>query len=194
MMTPARASSQRTTYRAMACATMRAFANVKSSAITPRQPSVPNLIAVISRRGNYTRSDSFPNSRIGLLEEIPPALFFKPFHDFADVLGAITWADEQRVECIHDDQVVHTDYSSIFSGAGDQIAPGIERVAWSEEDVTVRGVLVEEQPMHRSPRADIAPAHFGGNHKDARSAFRSRSWLKDGVVHGDVFEFRVDDS
>jgi hypothetical protein len=32
---------------------VRAFAKVKSSAIMPRQPSVPNLIAVISAK--YTR-------------------------------------------------------------------------------------------------------------------------------------------
>src|SRR5260370_37128229 len=47
MSTPLRASSLRTTYRALACATIRAFAKVKSSAMMPRQPSVPNLIAVI---------------------------------------------------------------------------------------------------------------------------------------------------
>src|ERR1700682_4753915 len=41
----------------MAWATTRAFANVKSSAMTPRQPSVPNLIAAIRSRGKYTRSD-----------------------------------------------------------------------------------------------------------------------------------------
>ena len=37
------------------------------------------------------------NSRIGLLEEVFPALRFEPFRDFADVLGAFAGANEQRV-------------------------------------------------------------------------------------------------
>src|ERR1700721_2744552 len=41
----------------MACATVRALAKVKPSAMTSRQPSVPNLIAVIEGTRKYTRSD-----------------------------------------------------------------------------------------------------------------------------------------
>ncbi len=44
--TPAPGFSARTTYRAIAHATVRTLAKVKSSAITPRQPSVPNLIVL----------------------------------------------------------------------------------------------------------------------------------------------------
>src|SRR5271163_667500 len=47
----------------MACATTRALANVKSSAITPRQPSVPNLMDAMTL--NYTRCERLTNSRIG---------------------------------------------------------------------------------------------------------------------------------
>src|SRR5882762_2783569 len=67
------------------------FANVKSSASTPRQPSVPNLIAVISRRGKYTRSELFANSRIGLLSEVGPPQKAAPTRAFlAFVLPAIS--------------------------------------------------------------------------------------------------------
>src|ERR1700689_4816102 len=41
--------SARTVYRAIASVTVRTFSYVKSSAITPRQPSVPNLISVTAQ-------------------------------------------------------------------------------------------------------------------------------------------------
>src|ERR1700722_3737224 len=44
--TPALGFSARTTYRVIAHDTLRTFAKVKSSAITPRHPSVPNLIVL----------------------------------------------------------------------------------------------------------------------------------------------------
>src|SRR5712664_3297464 len=70
MMTPLRASSQRTTYRAMAWATMRAFAKVKSSAMTPRQPSVPKRIEVIAVE--YTRRELLPTAGLAWLPEDRP--------------------------------------------------------------------------------------------------------------------------
>src|SRR2546426_1082596 len=94
----------------MACVTTRAFASVKSSAMTPRQPSVPNRI---------------------------------------------------------------------------------EGVARSDEDVAVRRVPVQQQPVYRSPGTDIAPAHFRRNHKHARWTFCPCCWLQDCVVHGDMFELPV---
>src|SRR5579864_3502228 len=48
--TPAPGFSARTTYRAIAHATLRTLAKVKSSAITPRQPSVPNLIVLTTQQ------------------------------------------------------------------------------------------------------------------------------------------------
>ena len=45
--TPLPGFPARTTYRAIACATTATFSSVKSSAITPRQPSVPNRIVVV---------------------------------------------------------------------------------------------------------------------------------------------------
>ena len=78
-------------------------------------------------------------------------MFFKPFHDFSDVLGAVARADEQGVGRIDDDQVVHTDQGGDFSRARDEITAGVEGVARSDEDVAVRRVPVQQQPVYRSP-------------------------------------------
>src|SRR5690349_18760464 len=56
MSTPAPGFSARATYRTIAHATLRTFANVKSSAITPRHPSVPNLIVFTTQQ--YMRGRS----------------------------------------------------------------------------------------------------------------------------------------
>src|SRR5258706_6795637 len=89
---------------------------------------------------------------------------------------------------------MHTNQGGDFSRARDEITAGVEGVAWSDEDVAVRRVLVQEQPVYSSPRTDIAPAHFGGNHKDARRPLPAGGRLKDGVVHGNILELRVDDA
>src|SRR5258705_2554398 len=128
----------------MDCATTRAFAKVKSSAMMPRQPSVPNLMESIYVDAKYTRREHFANSRIGLLQEVFPPPLFEPFHDFSDVLGAFALANEQRIGRIHNDQVVHTDQGGNFSRARDEIAARVERIARGGEHVAVRGVLVEE--------------------------------------------------
>src|SRR5260221_1696500 len=101
----------------MDCATTRAFAKVKSSAMMPRQPSVPNLMESIYVDAKYTRREHFANSRIGLLKEIFPALLFEPFHDFADVLGAVARADEQRIGSFHDNEVTHANGGHEFRRA-----------------------------------------------------------------------------
>src|SRR6267154_787683 len=89
----------------MPWATIRAFANVKSSAMTARQPSVPNLIEGIL--SEYTRCELFANSRIGLLEEAFLSLFFQPFHDFAHILRAVAGADQQRIGRLDNDEILN---------------------------------------------------------------------------------------
>src|ERR1700691_3440066 len=108
----------------MAYATRRTFASVKSSAITPRQPSVPNRISLTrekvyamagaTRRRRATRaSDDQENSqpgsarRVGLKQFAAFALF-EPFHDLADVLRTLSRADQQRVPCFDDDEVANS--------------------------------------------------------------------------------------
>src|SRR6266849_10206381 len=166
MSTPLRASSLRTTYRAIACATVRAFAKVKSSAMTPRQPSVPNRIEVIA--GEYTRCELFAKSRIGLLEEVFPALLLEPLHEFGDVLGAVARADEQRVGSLDDDQVAHANRGHEFRRAPQIIAFRIERVTLPGENILA--VFLCQQLIDGSPGADVAPASFAGDIIHARRA------------------------
>src|SRR6266849_2582869 len=133
MSTPLRASSLRTTYRAIACATVRAFAKVKSSAMTPRQPSVPNRIEVIA--GEYTRCELFAKSRIGLLEEVFPALLLEPLHEFGHVLGTVAGANEQRIGRLDDDEITYADGGDELFGAVKEVAGGVESVAGACEDI-----------------------------------------------------------
>src|SRR5260221_13891398 len=117
----------------MACATVRALANVKSSAMMPRQPSVPNFIEVIENQ--YKRSGGKGNSRIGslasramfgsserALQEIFAFLFFEVFDDLRDVLGTVAGADEGRVGSFNDDDMVDAEQCGEFAGNPDEVA------------------------------------------------------------------------
>src|SRR5437016_937616 len=172
----------------MPWATTRAFVKVKSSAITPRQPSVPNRIEVIA--GEYTRCELFANSRIGLLEEIFPSSVFQPFHDFSDLLRAAARADEQRIGRLDDDEVAHTNRRHEFRRAPQKIAFRVERVTLPGKDIL--DAFLCQQLVDGSPGANIAPAHFRRNHKHARRSLRARGRLKNGIVHGNILELRID--
>src|SRR5437879_8044061 len=93
-------------YWAVACATRRTLPNVKSSAMMPRQPSVPNLICWA----------------IGLkVTGLPSPL--ERVDDLAYVLRAIAPADQQRVFGVDDDQVLQPDRRDEAAVAEHQ-APG----------------------------------------------------------------------
>src|SRR6266850_909740 len=135
----------------MACATMRAFAKVKSSAMMSRQPSVPNLIE--DMKNQYKRSGGERNSRIGWkskwiqqkadldrpLQKILELLRLQEFNEFGDVLGAVAGDDEERVGGFDDDEVVDTDGGDEFRGAVEEIAGRVERVAGRVAAWRVRG-------------------------------------------------------
>src|SRR5438477_1322367 len=118
-MTPFLASSPRTTYRAIASATMRAFANVKSSAIMPRHPSVPNVIGVISRsirEGRKQKRAALARPTLQIFRPLQPQLqkllnllFFQPFHNFTYLLRSLSRANQQRFRCLPDHQIIHPD-------------------------------------------------------------------------------------
>src|SRR2546430_14638893 len=115
MSTPARGSSLLITYAAMAAATRRTFSKVKSSAIMPRQPSVPNLISV----GMRIQQD---NNNCGIAEvqncgvdgacrrsnQVFALFLVQVLHHLADVLRALQCGDEQRVVGFHYHQVLHS--------------------------------------------------------------------------------------
>src|SRR5438046_10266131 len=98
----------------MACATVRAFAKVKSSAMTPRQPSVPNLIEDMGAGKSIRDAKHSQNSRIGLLEEVFPALRFEPFHDFSHILGTVAWTNQQRIGSAHHYKTTHAERGQAY--------------------------------------------------------------------------------
>src|SRR5579859_215119 len=187
--TPLRASSLRTTYRAIERATMRAFANVKSSAITPRQPSVPNLIAVIKQGKVYAKRYIRQTAGLACLRRLKKrlaAILFQPFHDFSDVLGAVARHDEQGVRSFDHDEVAHADGRDKFLRAVKKIARAVYGVTMPSENIFAG--LLAEQLVNRGPRADVAPADFRGNHENLRGTFLARSRFENGVIHGNIFE------
>src|SRR5258707_1762259 len=51
--------------------------------------------------------------------------------------------------------------------------------------------MFREQFVNGGPRADVAPADFGGNNEDGRHGLAGRR-LKNRIIHGDVLELGVD--
>src|SRR5438477_12983606 len=168
---------------------MRAFAKVKSSAITPRQPSVPNLIEDMCAGKSIREAINSKNSRIGLLEKFLPALRFEPFHDFSYILGAVARADKQRIWCLNHHQITDADRGNEFGRAPEKIAFRIKRVALSGKDVLA--ALLCQQFINGCPGANIAPAHFCRNHKNARRSLDASGGFEHGVGPGNIFEPRV---
>src|SRR5580692_5848580 len=174
---------------------MRAFAKVKSSAIMSRQPSVPNLIAVIRDRGKYTRSDisakqpHWTETAGNPLQQFGELSLFERLYDFGDVLRAVAGDDQKRVGSFYDNEVADADGGDEFRRAVEKIAGGIESQAVTGHDV-VAGVFCEEF-VDRGPGADVAPADVGGDDVYLRRAFLARRVFEDCIVDGNVFQSRI---
>src|SRR5208283_3526478 len=72
---------------------------------------------------------------IRVLQKIPAPLFFQPFHDFADILGAIAGDDEQGVRCFDDNEVADANDRGEFSGNRDEVSVSVNRISWRDENV-----------------------------------------------------------
>src|SRR6476646_2630852 len=81
-------------YSAVPCATRRTFAYVKSSAMMPRHPSVPNLMSEVIWSGSKVTGFACPPER---LDDLP------------HVLRARSRAHEKRVFRVDDDHVLEAD-------------------------------------------------------------------------------------
>src|SRR5215471_5176162 len=106
MHTPSPGSFRVSRYVPIAPAAMRTFAKVKSSAMTPRHPSVPNLIEV-----------TFPMLRLAFAPGNSSDQFFvsgcsKLLHDLAYILGMVTRGNENRIACLNHNQVLHSNESN----------------------------------------------------------------------------------
>src|SRR5690349_15939546 len=82
----------------MALPTRRTLSKVKSSAIMPRHPSVPNLICVAI-------DSCFASVNSGGLHQPLHLLLVEIFHNFADILRMLTRGDEQGIFRFDDDEI-----------------------------------------------------------------------------------------
>src|SRR6266404_5254215 len=129
----------------MAAATRRTFSKVKSSAIRPRQPSVPNLIwvmswsLVVSRQSLVVRFSLFVGRwsilvtrslqiqstvLLATSDQRPTTVFshqlmqlllIQMLHHLADILRLVERGDEQRVFGLDNHQVTHADQGDKFA-------------------------------------------------------------------------------
>src|SRR5216684_843249 len=164
----------------MAYATLRTFPNVKSSAITPRHPSVPNFNSVIS---------AATLNPFRLSDQRPLSVLVQPFHNLADVLRAVPRANQQRVARFDNDDVFHSDRRDEFPGAPEEIPIGVESL--ERPGGYVLALVSRQQFVHRRPRSDVAPSHLCGNDEHAARAGLTRGRLHDRIVYRNVFELRI---
>src|SRR6266852_2203790 len=164
----------------MAYATLRTFSNVKSSAITPRHPSVPNFNSVIS---------AATLNPFRLSDQRPLSVLVQPFHNLADVLRAVPRANQQGVARFDNDDVFHSDRRYKLIGTPEEISFGIERS--ERPGGYVLALVSRQQFVHRRPRSDVAPSHLCGNDEHAARAGFTRGRLHDRIVYRNVFELRI---
>src|SRR5260370_39013483 len=138
---------------------MRTFSTVKSSAITPRHPSVPNFNSVISAATlNPPR----------LSDQRPLSVLVQPFHNLADVLRAVPRANQQGVARFDDDDILHPDRRHKLIGTPEEISFGIEPRERPDGDVLA--LVSRQQFVHRRPRSYVVPSHlFRSDKNSARS-------------------------
>src|SRR5260370_13329396 len=159
---------------------MRTFSTVKSSAITPRHPSVPNFNSVIS-----AATLNPPH----LSDQRPLSVFVQPFHNLADVLRAVPRANQQGVARFDDDYILHPDCRHKLIGTPEEISFGIESCERSAGYVLA--LFSRQQFIYRRPRSDVAPSHLCWNDKHAAGAGFTRGRLHDRIVYRNVFELGI---
>src|ERR1700730_13358280 len=80
-----------------------------------------------------------PRAALACLQQVLAAALLEPFHDFADVLGAMARADQQSVSSFDHYEIAYADGGDEFCGAQNKIAFGFEHVAGAGEDIGVPG-------------------------------------------------------
>src|SRR5579859_2118531 len=125
-----------------------------------------------------------------LLEQVFALLRFEVFDDFGDVLSAVAGNDEERVGGFDDNEIIDADGGDEFRRAVEQIAGGVERVAFASENIFAG--FFGEQFVDGGPGADVAPADFSGDDENLRRAGLLRGVFQDGVIHGNIFELGID--
>src|SRR6266566_3977568 len=140
-------------YLAVACATRRTLPKVKSSATTPRQPSVPNLIC----------GEAIALKVTGLARPL------EGLNDLAHVLRTRARHHQERVFGVHDDHVLDADRGDEPAVTEDQAPGGVDKDCLAVHRVTARiGVhaVAELRPV-----ADVRPIKSRGHEQEPVGLF-----------------------
>src|SRR5581483_12496931 len=152
-------------YCAAPWATRRTFAYVKSSATTPRQPSVPNLIGVAPLIDS--KVNGRPLSEVGRACLQAARLPGSParVHHLADILGAGPRAHEYGVLGVHDDHVLEADGRHQAFSAEDEAARRVDEDRLTLHRVAAR--IGAHAIAHLRPVADVGPFELGPHEEQA---------------------------
>src|ERR1700722_4276472 len=187
---------------------------MKSSAMSPRQPSVPNLISLDILGSIYSVISTFRtkhqprygeqrfcmclvvetrNRKFELCKPVQ-LLRIEVFDDLADILCLLPGRDEQRARSLHNPQIIHADRRDELARGVNVITAGIqEKCARSRHQVAVwRIALRVVMFVQRRPRTQIVPAKIRRQAKDASLDFAfCRAWFQHSVVYADVFALGI---
>src|SRR5713226_6907374 len=104
--------------------------------------------------------------RMGAHSQEEGKLFsFEPLHNFANVLRAVTGAEQQGLVGFDDDEIANPDSGNKFLGAPKEVAVSVERNESSGRNVF--SGLARQQFVDGGPGANVAPAYFSGQNKNA---------------------------
>src|ERR1700723_3387354 len=209
----------------MARTTVRTLSKVKSSPMMARQPSVPNVILLTEekyKRRAWWREAVMWERRLCGERQIGGSIrcswrvkrglkqgflffLFEPFDDLGDVLGATARAEEDGVVGFDQNQIADAEGGDEFLRGPEKIPGGIKSEGWAGGEISAR---LGEQFVDGVPGADVTPADFRGDYRNAsprktsrRSSFVARrrcgltafgGGFVDCVIHRNVFELRVD--
>src|SRR6266853_710570 len=114
---------------------------------------------------------------------------FEPLHNFANILRAVARAEKQSVLGFDDNEIANPDRGDEFLGTPQEIAARIERHEASGGYVF--SGFARQQFVDSGPGADVAPAYFSGQNKNAWRGGTARRRFENRVVHGNVFKLGI---
>src|SRR5712691_4712361 len=114
---------------------------------------------------------------------------FEPLHNFANILRAVARAEKQSVLGFDDDEITNPDRCNELLRAPQEITARVERHESSGRNVF--SGLARQQFVDGGPGANVAPAYFSGQNKNAWRGGTARGRFENRVVHGNVFKLGV---
>src|ERR1019366_1411088 len=172
----------------MALPTRRTLSKVKSSAMMPRHPSVPNLICA---------AINLPWSKFAIykagLDQPLELLFVEVLDHFAHVLRMFARGDQQRIVGFDDDQVLHPHDCDELPLGVNEVPLRIQRkVLIGDYDIGAIFLACVAMFVKRGPGAQVVPSEVCRNAVDVRLAFALRgARFEHGIVDTDVLALGI---